>query len=107
MKLPNLMQALPTRSCMTKQFKEVGTRPQDGSGTWVAKTFSQVNIFCLQKWTCEPPSIIYDSGTHTLKTTGSEVTTGACSAGGGSPTSCNHCIATPPATQCKYWLEPR
>ncbi len=67
-KLPLLTSVIKS-SCFLQQTDRHGIEPQDGDSTWIPREFSQVNVLCLQRWTCEPTSIIYDPTPHGIKTT--------------------------------------
>ena len=74
-------------------------------GKWVAREFAQVNVFCMQSWTCETGKNLLISADMKVVTVKAQPTKGVCNAAGGPTDSCNLCAANPPTTPCEYWLE--
>lgn len=78
------------------------------NGKWVKnRDFSQVNIGCIQTWTCHPKSDILHDASYFVAVTKPQVTNGICSAGGGAIDSCNVCLASEPNIPCKWELRKR
>lgn len=73
-------------------------------GTWVAGSFAQTNIKCLQAWVCDSGAVLHSPDTL-LVTTKNTNTWGTCNAAGGPADSCNTCSAVKPNEACEYWLE--
>lgn len=73
-------------------------------GTWVAGSFAQANIKCLQAWICDSGQVLHSPDTVVVTTPNSS-SWGTCNAGNGPSDSCGVCSASPPSESCQYWLE--
>jgi len=74
-------------------------------GTWSkAGNPAQVNVACVQVWSCGPSSAVIYDAKYQVKTTSPQSTTGVCSAGDGPIDSCNICLSAPPTMKCEWSL---
>src|SRR5947209_8041225 len=65
-------------------------------GTWVAGSFAQANIKCLQAWICDSGPVLHGPDTVVVTTPNSS-SWGTCNAAGGPVDSCNTCAADKPS----------
>ncbi len=82
-------------------FKAAAKEP----GIWVKqKNFAQVNVACVQTYTCHPKEDVLHPDDVYVAVSKPELITGVCSAAGGPAGSCNECLTTPPKTSCVWEL---
>jgi hypothetical protein len=74
-------------------------------GVWRAKSFVQLNSFCVHIYRCGPADDVLPSSDTEIVSTRPKVATGVCSAGNGPVNSCNVCLTTPPRDKCAWHLE--
>ncbi len=77
-------------------------------GVWVKEDrFAQINVYCLQTWTCVPGKDVMHSADTKVVTTAPKSVRGVCSAAGGAADSCNFCASSAPTDRCEWWIEKR
>jgi hypothetical protein len=87
--------------------------PDVNNGVWAPDTNFTVlsplvpSAGCSRMYYCGPDQPqIYDASCR-LVTTPAQSVVGACSAGGGDPSSCNACLTNAPSDPCQWHLEQR
>lgn len=82
--------------------------PAREGGVWARSgPPAQVNVACLQAWTCHPRTAVLHGADTFVAVTPPKLVTGVCSAGGGAIDGCNVCLVSPPAASCEWELRKR
>jgi hypothetical protein len=75
------------------------------TGIWAKqKNFAQVNVACIQTYTCHPKDDVLHPDDVYVAVSKPELVTGVCSAACGPADSCNECLTNPPKTPCVWEL---